>query len=317
MPYTRYTSPSSLLFVSNRKRLQELLPEGAIAVLHSNDQLPSNADGLMPFRQNSNFYYLCGIDQEESILLLFPNAHSKELCEILFLRPTTDEIAVWEGKKLNNKDATALSGIENVQPLSAFEKIFYQLMCQAETLYLESNEHYRAQTIVQSRNARFIEACKKKYPLHHYARLAPFLAKLRATKSKEEVKQIRKACQITSTGFLEAMQMIAPERKEYEIEATYLRSFVAEGSKGFAYSPIIASGKNACILHYITNTSTCQKGDLLLMDVGAEYGNYNADMTRSVPVSGRFSTRQRAVYDAVLRTLIYAKSLLRPRHTTL
>ena len=309
---TRYTAPPATLFTHNRKRLRELLPAGAMVVVYANDQLPTNADGLMPFRQNSNFYYLCGVDQEESILLLFADASSVELREVLFLRSTTDEVAIWEGRKLSKEAATTLSGIENIQPLEAFEKIFYQLVCEAEILYLESNEHYRAHIVVQSRNARFVATCQQKYPLHRYARLAPLLAKLRATKLPEEVEQLRKACHITANGFSSALQMIAPNCREYEIEAVYSQAFISQGSRGFAYAPIIASGANACILHYTTNAATCQSGELLLMDVGAEYGNYNADMTRTVPVSGRFSSRQRAIYDAVLQILRHAKSLLRP-----
>ena len=312
MSLLRYLPPSSADFIDHRERLRASLPGGAMVVIHSNDQMPTNADGLMPFKQNSNFYYLSGIDQQESILIIFPAAQDPAHRELLFLKTTTPALAIWDGEKLTPELAYEHSGIQDVQPLESFERLFSQLVSQATYLYLETNEHYRADVVVQSRNDRFIATCQQSYPLHQYRRLAPLMAQLRSTKSPAEVQQIQRACQITSRGFTHALKHITPGRKEYEIEAIYSQVFLSSGSRGFAYAPIIATGSNACILHYITNASTCQAEDMLLMDVGAEYGNYYADMTRSVPVSGRFSPRQRAIYESVLSALRYAKSLLRP-----
>ena len=308
----RYTPLPADEFVEHRAQLRSLLPSASMVVIHSNDQMPTNADGLMPFRQNNNLYYLSGIEQEESILLLYPEASDPTLREVLFLKPETPELTTWEGKKLTYEEASAYSGIENIHPLSSFEKIFAQLMAQASTLYLESNEHYRAEVVVETQNARFIKWAREKYPLHQYQRLAPLMARLRATKSSAEVTQIRKSCQITEAGFRAVLKSIKPNCREYEIEATYAYEFLSRGAKGFAYPPIIASGSNACILHYTTNHERCADKELVLMDVGAEYGNYCADMTRTVPVNGRFSKRQRAIYESVHSALQYAKSLLRP-----
>ena len=308
----RYIPPPSALFINNRKRLLQLLPAGALVIVHSNDQLPSNGDGTMPFLQNSNFYYLSGIDQAESILLLCPNSHLEDMREVLFLRYDTSETQTWDGEKLTPQEATALSGISNIRPVEDFEKTYYPLICESEKVFLQSNEHYRSTSLTETRNARFIAKCKAKYPLHSYHRLAPLTAQLRSVKAPEEVTQIRRACALTASGFLTALQSIKPGKKEYEIEASYLGHFVARGSRGFAYAPIIAGGINACTLHYVSNDAICQKGTLLLMDVGAEYGNYRADMTRCAPVSGTFSPRQRAIYDTVLRVMRRATELLKP-----
>ena len=311
MPTSRYRLLPPELLVRHRARLAELLPEGALAVLHANDPQPTNADGLMPFKQNSNFYYLSGVDEPAGILLLFPSARDEKLREVLFLHLKSAQEAIWEGESLGIQGARALSGIQNIQPLQDFEKIFHVLMCEAQQVYLDSNEHYRAEVVVETRTARFISDCQRRYPLHTRGRLAPLLAQLRAVKDKEEVTQINQAISITGAGFKEVLTHLRPNMMEYEIEGLVLGRFVAGGSRGFAYSPIVASGANACVLHYTANAAPCQAGELLLMDIGAEYGNYCADMTRVIPVSGRFNDRQRAVYEAVLAAFKYAKSCLR------
>ena len=309
---TRYTPPSHHLFQLNRKRLCDLLPEGALAIVHAHDLMPTNADSVLPFKQNSNLYYLSGIDQAETILLLFPSAQESSLREVLFTPSTTPETEIWEGEQLSTEASQRLSGIENIRPTDTFESTLSKIIGEVSVLYLETNEHYRAQVTVETRNARFIQWCKEKYPLHRYERLAPLMAELRAIKSEEEIKQLRKACDITGEGFARALQVIRPDIKEYAIEAAYLETFVSQGARGFAFTPIIASGRNACTLHYTQNAATCQENTLVLMDVGAEYGNYCADMTRCAPVSGRFSKRQRKVYEAVLSVQKYAKKCLKP-----
>lgn len=286
----------------------------SLAVFNANDIMPTNADGTMRFRQNNDLFYLSGIDQEESILVLCPQHPDKKLREVLFLKETNEHIATWEGHKLTKKEAREISGIETVMWLSAFNSVFHTMMTMAGTehVYLNTNEHYRADVLVQSRDARFIEWCKEKYPMHRYERIAPFMSTLRAIKSKEEITLLQHACDITGKAFKRVLKFVKPGVKEYEIEAEFLHEFVRNGSRGFAYEPIIASGKNSCVLHYITNNNICQQNDVLLLDVGAEYANYNADMTRTIPVGGRFTKRQREVYDAVLRVQREAMKLLRP-----
>jgi Xaa-Pro aminopeptidase len=308
----RYSPIDASLFVENRKRFRKLLKPGSVAVFNSNDIMPGNADGSMRFLQNSDLFYLSGIDQEESILLMFPDFPVEEYREILFLRETSEEIAIWEGHKYTKEEAREASGVQTVFWLSQFEKVFNLLMAEAENVYLNTNEHIRAEVRVETRDARFIKWCQEHYPLHHYHRSAPLMYSLRAIKSEHEIKVMQEACNITEKGFRRILQFVKPGVMEYEIEAEYLHEFVRNRSRGFAYEPIVASGFNACVLHYIANSLECKAGDVLLMDVGAEYGNYNADMTRSIPVSGRFTERQKQVYNAVLRVKREAMKLLRP-----
>lgn len=308
----RYSPIDPTLFIENRKRLSSLLHSGSVAVVNSNDIMPTNADGSMRFVQNSDLFYLSGIDQEESILVMFPDFPNEEYREMLFLRETSEEIAIWEGHKYTKEEAREVSGVQTIFWLSQFERIFHMLMPQAKHVCLNSNEHIRADVKVESRDARFISWCQQQYPLHKYERLAPHLYYLRAVKSEEEIKVMQQACDITEKGFRRVLGFVKPGVMEYEIEAEYLHEFVRNRSKGFAYEPIVASGKNACVLHYIANSQTCREGDLLLMDVGAEYANYNADMTRTLPVSGRFSERQKKVYNAVLHVQREAMKMLRP-----
>ncbi|MEP2777537.1 MAG: aminopeptidase P N-terminal domain-containing protein [Luteolibacter sp.] len=308
----RTTLPSSELFISHRKNLAALLPPGAIAIVHSNDTYPTSADATLPFKQSSDLYYLTGVAQEETVLLLFPDAHDPKNREILFVRETNDHIAVWEGAKITKEDATARTGIERIEWVSTLELTLHLLIIQAESIFLPTNEHPRAITGIETRNDRFIKECKTRFPLHNYGRLAPLLHKLRVIKSPEEIQHTETACRITGDGFRRVLGFVKPGIGEWEVEAEFIHEFTRAGSRGFAYTPIIAGGKNACVLHYITNDHTLNDGDLLLLDVGAEYAGWNADMTRTIPVSGKFTARQREVYNAVLRVLRYADSILRP-----
>lgn len=308
----RYTPLNTSLYIENRRRFSEKLKPKSIAVFHSNDIMPTNADGTMGFRQNNDLLYLSGIDQEESILVLFPDFHHKKHREILFLKETSEHIAIWEGHKLTKEEGESISGIETVHWLSSFTQVFSMLMAEAEHVYLNSNEHLRAVVEVETRNAKFIKWCKEKYPLHDYQRSAPIMHELRAVKSDEEIAAMQTACDITAVAFERILKFVKPGVMEYEIEAEYIHEFIRKRSKGFAYQPIIASGKNACVLHYLSNNAPCRDGELLLMDVGAEYANYNADMTRTIPVNGRFSKRQKEVYNAVLRVQREAMKMLEP-----
>jgi Xaa-Pro aminopeptidase len=308
----KYSPLSSSFYAQNRKNLVSKFLPGSVAVFHSNDIMPTNADGTMAFRQNNDLLYLTGIDQEETILVLAPDFYEGKMREILFVRETSEEIAIWEGHKFTKEEARKVTGIETVLWTSQFERVFNTLMAEAEHVYLNTNEHIRAVVEVETRDARFVKACKEKYPLHTYHRVAPLMHPLRAIKSAEEIAALQQAIDITEKGFRRVLGFVKPGVWEYEIEAEFIHEFIRNRSRGFAYTPIIASGANACVLHYITNNQPCKEGDVLLMDVGAEYGNYNADLTRSIPVSGRFTPRQRAVYDAVLRVQRAATDMLRP-----
>jgi Xaa-Pro aminopeptidase len=308
----KYTPLVKELYQRNREKLCEKLKPGSVAVLNSNDLMPTNADGTMRFRQNNDLLYLSGIDQEETILLLAPGCSVPALREVLFLRETNEHIAVWEGHKYTKEEAEVASGIKNIKWLVDFEQVLNTVMMLSENIYLNTNEHLRAGVHVETRDARFIKTCRERYPLHGYQRIAPIMHELRGIKEKEEINQLQIACDITEKGFRRILSFVKPGVTEYEIEAEFLHEFVRNRSKGFAYEPIIASGASACVLHYIENSKACFDGELLLMDVGAEYGNYNADMTRTIPINGKFSPRQRAVYDAVLRVKDQASAMLTP-----
>ena len=289
-----------------------MLPDGALAVFNANDQMPTNADGLMPFRQNNDIFYLTGIDQEETILLLFPDFYHEKQRAILFLKETSDLIAIWEGHKFTKEEAKAISGIETIYWVTEFKQVLNTLMAEASKVFLNTNEHIRAVVEVETRDARFGNWCRKHYPDHAYHRSAPIMHQLRAIKSAAEVSMMQEACDITEAGFRRVLKFVEPGVTEYEIQAEFMHEFLRKRSKGFAYEPIIASGFNACVLHYIDNAEICNDGDVILLDVGAEYGNYNADMTRSIPVSGRFTPRQKDVYNAVLRVKRAAEQMLVP-----
>ena len=308
----RYEPADSKFFIKNRQNLSSLLAEKSIAIINSNDIPPTNADGTLPLWQNADLIYLSGIDQEESVLLLFPDAANPSDREILFIRETNELITIWEGHKLTKKEAYQLSGVKNIQWLTNFESTLHRLVQEAENIYLNSNEHLRADSKVETRDARFGKKCRSEYPLHNFKRLAPLMHQLRVIKDAEDIKMLQKACDITEAGFRRVLQFIKPGVGEWEIEAEFIHEFICRKSRRFAYQPIIASGKNACILHYLDNDQVCQDGDMILMDVGAEYGNWNADMTRTVPVNGKFTPRQREVYEAVLRVMRQANAILRP-----
>ncbi|HTE34335.1 MAG TPA: Xaa-Pro aminopeptidase [Chryseolinea sp.] len=310
----RYENVSKDLFVANRKRLVEGLKPSSLVVVNANDIMPTNADGSMRFRQNSDLFYLTGVDQEETIFLLCPGFPDKKYREVLFLRETNDRIETWEGHKLTKEEARASTGIETIMWTSEFPGLFKTMMVMGDVnhVYLNTNDHYRADVGVETREMRFVRTCLEKFPLHKYERLAPILHKLRSVKSKIEIDLIQKACDITRTGFKRLLKFVKPGVKEYEIEAELAHEFLRNRSRGFAYEPIIASGQDSCVLHYIENSKTCEAGDVLLLDIGAEYANYNADLTRTIPVNGKYSKRQKDVYNAVLRVQQEAMKMLKP-----
>lgn len=310
----RYEKIDSTLFVNSRKNLVKNLKKNSVVVLNANDVMPTNSDGTMRFRQNSDLFYLTGVDQEETILVLCPHFPEPKYREVLFLRETNETIATWEGHKLTKEEATEQTGIQTVLWTSEFHKLFNTMMVMGdvEFVYLNTNDHYRAEVSVESREGKFVKWCLEKYPLHKFERLAPIMHQLRSIKSKIEIDLMQKACDITEAAFRRVLKFVKPGVMEYEIEAEYIHEFIRLGSRGFAYEPIIASGANSCVLHYIENSQPCKAGDVLLLDVGAEYANYNADLTRTIPVSGEFSKRQREIYDAVLRVMREAMKILKP-----
>ena len=298
----RHKPIKNKLFVQNRQRLAELMAPKSLAVLNANDVLPPNADGSLPMQPNADLFYLSGIEQEESVLLLYPVAAEEKHREILFLRQPNEHLQIWEGYKHSKADARKISGIKNVQWLSEFPGMFRSLMCEAESAYLNSNEHKRATVKVETRDDRFIRDCRHDFPLHNFRRLALLLHELRVVKTEPELELLKEAVDITAKGFRRTLRFVKPGVTEYEVEAEWAREFIRRRGK-FAYTPILAAGKNNCVLHYLQNDQVCKKSHLLLMDVGASYANYNADMTRTIPVSGKFSRRQKQVYNAVLRVL--------------
>lgn len=299
------------LFIGNRQRLTALLPANSLAVLNANDVPPTNGDGSAASIPNSDLFFLTGVEQEQSILLLYPEADDEKQRELLFLREATPESERWEGHKLSKQEAQERTGIRRIHWLADFPRLFHRLICECEHVFLNSNEHKRAVIEVQSRDARFVAETRRRYPLHDYRRLAPLMHQLRAVKSDIEVNLIRGACDVTAEGFARVLRFVKPGVGEWEVEAEFAHEFIRRRCR-FAYLPIIASGPNACVLHYITNAARCQKGELLLLDVGACGANYNADMTRTIPVSGRFTPRQKRVYNAVLRVLRQSIAALRP-----
>ena len=290
-------------YIRNRNKLTKELKPGSMAVIISNDAMPTNSDGTMKFKQNSDFLWLTGVAQEESILVLFPDAPDPSFKEVLFLKETSDLIAIWEGKKLSKEEAREKTGIENIVWLSGFNGMFRNLITDAENVYINSNEHKRALIEVETRAARFIKKCKEEFPLHNYYRLAPVINKLRMIKSDEEIEMLQLACDLTEKGFRRVLNFLKPGVTEYEVEAEFAHEFIRNGGSFADYTPIIASGKSACVLHYIENDKICNDGDVLLIDTGAGVNNYNADMTRAIPVNGKFTKRQKDVYNAVLSVM--------------
>ncbi len=307
----RHTPIPAELFQTNRQRLREALEPRALVVVNANDVPATNADGTAAYTPNSDLFYLAGVEQEESILLLAPDAHDEKQREILFLRETNEHIAQWEGHKLTLEEARERTGIAQVKWLSEFPNVFRSLMCEMENVYLNSNEHRRAADEVESRDARFARETQRRFPLHRFHRLARLLHRLRVVKSAPEIARIRDAAAITSAGFSRVLDFVKPGVHECEIEAEFAHEFIRRRAR-FAFLPIIAAGKNSCVLHYITNDLPCRKGDVLLLDVAASYANFNADVTRTLPVGGRFSPRQKEVYRAVLRVLRRSIAALQP-----
>ncbi len=293
--------PSSL-FAGNRQRLAALLPAKSVAVFNANDIPPTNADGTLLNIPNSDLFYLTGVEQEESVLVISPDAHDPKQREILFLRQPNAHLKTWEGHKHDKAEATKISGIENIRWLSEMPRILRSLVLDADNLFLNTNEHKRAATATETRDDRFITDMKRLYPLHTFRRVAPLMHQLRSVKSKPELDLLQQAIDITRDGFARVARFVKPGVFEHEIEAEFIHEFTRQRAK-FAYNPIIASGANACTLHYNQNDQRCKKGDLLLIDVGASYANYNADLTRTIPVSGKFSRRQKEIYNAVLRVM--------------
>jgi Xaa-Pro aminopeptidase len=308
----KYDRIDSNLYISNRKKFTEHMTANTLAVFNSNDIFPISADSTMPFQQHRDILYLSGVDQEESILVLFPNASNPAHREVLFLKETSDLIAVWEGEKLTKETAFLTSGIKTVFWLQQFPTIFKQMMAEAQGMYLNTNEHLRANTEVETREDRFIKQVKQDYPAHQVHKSAPIMHKIRSIKETVELELMQRACIITEAGVRRLLGFIKPGVWEYEIEAELAHEFLRNRSKGFAYTPIVASGKNACVLHYIENNQQCQDGDVILLDVGAEYANYSSDLTRCLPVNGRFTARQKAVYNSVLHVKNEAQKLLVP-----
>ncbi len=306
----KYQSINSELFVKNRAKFVAQMQPNALAVFNSNDIFSTGADSTLPFHQHRNIFYLSGVDQEESILVLFPDAKNTKHKEILFVKETNEHIAIWEGAKLSKKQATEVSAVQTVYWLKDFDVLFEAMMKEAQTVYFNNNNHYRQVVEMETREDRFIKKLKNDYPNHNIENNFPIMQALRGVKEPEEIQLIQQACNITEKGFKRVLGFVKPGVMEYEIEAEYAYEFLKNRSKGFAYTPIIGSGYNACVLHYIENNKVCKDGDMLLMDVGAEYANYSSDMTRTIPVNGRFTARQKAVYQAVLNVKNEATKML-------
>lgn len=308
----KYDQISNALFITNRKNFMSHMKPDSLAVFNSNDIFKTGADSTMPFKQHRDIFFLSGADQEDTILVLFPDCPDPAHREVLFVTETNDHIAVWEGEKLTKEKATEVSGIQTIYWLKDFDKKFFEMMTQASTIYFNTNEHYRQSVEMQTREDRFIAKTKAQYPAHSYAKSAPIMQRLRSVKHPLEIELMQTACDITNAGFRRVLNFVKPGVMEYEIEAEYLHEFIRRRSDGFAYTPIIASGNNANVLHYIENNQECKDGDLILMDVGATYANYSADMTRTVPVNGRFTKRQKEVYNAVNNVKKAATAMLTP-----
>ena len=306
----KYLPVDNNLFTNNRKSFVLRIKPASVALFYSNDEFPRSGDQAFLFKQNPDFFYLSGIDQEQSILLLFPDCPNPLYKEVLFLRQTNEHIAVWEGHKYTKEEARVASGIQSIYWLTDFDNILHSIINYATRIYINTNENDRYAHTVPYRDIRMLEDLRRKYPLHHYERSAPIMRDLRVIKSEPEIQLTQKACAITRDAFVRVLKFVKPGVAEYEIEAEVIHEFIRQRATGHAYSPIIASGKNAIVLHYVDNNQICNDGDVILFDFGAEYGNYNADMSRSIPVNGRFTPRQRQVYDAVLRVMRAATQMI-------
>ena len=308
----KYHKINTQLFIKNRANFALAMKPNSLAVFNSNDIYPISADSTMPFEQHRDIFYLCGIDQEESVLFLFPDCPNENLREVLFVRETNEHIAVWEGAKLTKEAAFKTSGIKTVYWLQDLDNVLSEMATYCTTFYINTNEHYRANVVTETREDRFTKELLAKYPAHSVAKSNPILQRLRSVKDQIELELMQQACTITEKGFRRVLDFVKPGVWEYEIEAELLHEFVRNRSKGFAYTPIIASGNNANVLHYIDNNQQCKSGALILLDVAAEYANYSSDLTRTIPVSGKFSKRQKAVYNAVNYVKKEATKMLLP-----
>ena len=306
----KYKPLNSSIYKRNRLNFMDQMKGNSMAIFNSNDIYPVSADTELPFEQHRDIFHLTGIDQEETILIVYPNSKDSKTRENLFIRRSDEHTKIWEGEKLSKDLATKLSGVENVHFVEDFKNILHSISNKVDTFYINKNEHYRANSPVETREDRFINWLLKKYPAHKVAKSNPILQRLRSIKHLDEIDQIKKACQLTKKGFDRVLRFVKSDVWEYQIEAEFIHEFINNSSKGFAYTPIIASGINNNVLHYIKNNKQCKDGDLILMDVGAEYGNYSSDMTRTIPVSGRFSKRQKEVYNSVLQVKNEATKLL-------
>lgn len=308
----RYQPIKKDLFIKNRKNFMAQMRPSSIAIFNSNDIYPIGADSTIPFQQDRNLYFLSGIDQDSSILLLFPDAPKEKHREILFLTETNEHIAVWEGEKYTKEKAFEASGVKTVYWLKDLHKVLHEIMSQCDTVYINTNEHYRANVETETRETRFNKWLLEKYPAHQTAKSNPILQRLRSVKDPLEIEVMQQACKITEKGFRRVLDFVKPGVWEYEIEAEFMHEFLRNRSRGFSYTPIVASGQNANVLHYIENKMQCKEGELILLDVGAEYANYSSDMSRTIPVSGRFTKRQKEVYNAINKVKNLAQDMLVP-----
>ena len=308
----KYLPLDSKIFIQNRKRFVSKMQKNSIAIFVSNDEFPSNGDALHGFVQNSDLFWLSGIEQEGTMLVLFPDNPDPKYREVLVLVRPQELKEIWDGKRLRANEATAISGMTTIVWEDVLDGMLQQWIHLADAIYLDSNENDRKNNLVRSAEYRFIDEMKSRYPLHQYLRAAKILKDLRGIKTKEEVVVIQKAIDITEVAFRRLLQFIKPGVYEFEIEAEIYHSFLSQRATGVAYHSIIASGDNARTLHYVSNNNQCKDGELILMDFGAAYGGYNADLTRTVPVNGKFTNRQKEVYNACLHLHDYAKSILKP-----
>ena len=308
----KYNSIPQTLFVKNRTKFISKMKPGSIAIFHSNDEMPRNGDAYFGFKQQSDLFYLTGVDQEDTILVLFPDCPNPLYREMIFVKETSEQIAIWDGARLMPNDVYKVSGIQNVFWYHEFSKTIHAAFLLAENIYVNLNENDRFTDKVSYANLRFAKEIIEKYPAHHILRSAPILANLRMVKEPEEIELLKQAIQITKLGFERLLKFVKPGVWEYEIEAELIHEFIRNRSRGFAFDPIIGSGNSACVLHYIDNNKRCKEGDLLLLDFGAEYANYNGDLSRCIPVNGKFSKRQAEVYNAVLEVQRFAKNAIKP-----
>jgi len=308
----KYLPIDNQLFINNRKKFSAELATNTIAIFNANDVMPTNADGTMPFRQNNDLFWLSGVDQEESVLVIFPDHTDESQREILFLKETNEHIAIWEGAKLTKEGALKTAGIKTVYWLNELEGKMAELIGKCNGIYLNKNIHSRSASAVETRDDRFRKMIADKFPVTPVHEVAPIMHELRAIKSATEIALMQNACDITEKGLRRILPFIKPGVTEYEIEAELMHEFLKNRSNGFAYQPIIGSGVDSCVLHYIDNNKVCEDGDILLMDFGAEYANYASDLTRTIPVSGKFTKRQKMVYNSVLYVMKEATNMLRP-----